>query len=1339
MRVKVAAGIQPVFGVKTLPMQQLVPHLILESLANGELSGSWQAAALVIDISGFSDITDTLMDHGQHGAEVLASLMGSVFEPLVESVYAQAGFVATLAGDGFTAIFPPETESAAPAPRAVAAAVAMQEWMAGVAQRDTPYGSVEVAIKIGVGTGDVTWGIVGAEDESKAAYYFSGSAVDCCVQAEAQAPAGEIVLDATTCRQLGETVRVEPLADHFRLKGLGGQLPGPRDFEPPDPDPQLMARFFPRWPLAAAQSGEFRQVLSLFVRLPNVNTAAQLTDVMHTVFTLMDRYGGLLSKLDLGDRGTQLVLFWGAPVAYENDVERALSFALYLQQQTALPVQAGITSRISRAGYVGGAWRGVYTCYGRGVNLAARFMAATAPGQVWLDENTARRASHQFELEYAGEKAFKGFAQKQKVYVLLERKESVETIYRQPMVGRERELQALSDFVAPIFRGQYAGLLTVRGEAGIGKSRLIHTFKATTANQATDVLWARCQTDEILRESLNPFRYWLRDYFDISDSLAESSNKRTLNQRLDDLISATDDERQAKILDQARSFLAALVDLHVSDSLYERLDAQGRYENTLLGLIALFQAESRRQPLIIFLEDTQWLDEDSKRFLVRLMRALSAGSGESVGAKGSDYPVAILATSRLGEGDLPAAVPPGGEIVLEELDSDDLARLAETHLGMPASSRLLDLLDDRTEGNPFFAEQILQYLQEQGLLQERDGEWDIVTPTHRALLPRDVRAVMVARLDRLAQDVKETVQTASVLGREFEVRMLAWMLGDERLSQKMAEIESAAIWSGLSELRYLFRHALLRDTAYRTQVRARRQALHALAVEAIENLYAAELQKHFGQVAYHCERAGMLAKAREYSLSAAHAAKESYQNTMAIDYYNRALAHTPNDNFEGRYALHREREAVYALLGKQDERQEDLEALAELASTLQDVEKRADVLSRQALSAHDIGDYAQAVRLAKRSITLARRVGAPAIEISAYNVWSNALLRQGRLQMAAFVAAKGRDLALRNEDRHGEGKLLNNLGQINFEMGDLVAARSYFEQSLQIARELGERRSEAQALNNLGMVAGYQDDYSGAQHYYQQSLAIVREIGERSGEGLVLGNLGWLAGMMGNYEKARALAEENVQIAREVGDRYGEAYALINLSSYSNALGDYTRALDHARKGEELAERSGDRSAEAWSLTYCGHSLLALQELPEARQTYEKALELRQVLQQPTLALEPAAGLARISLADGEVSKAMEQLQSFLNHLDDGATLEGADDPLRIYLTAYLVLRANHDPRANSILEEGYRLLQERAARIKDEARRTHYLEEIPHHRQIVTAWEQHLENPVYDASVAPE
>jgi class 3 adenylate cyclase/tetratricopeptide (TPR) repeat protein len=1293
----------------------LVPHFILDRFLAGEMRGAFRAVGLFCDISGFSTMTETLMQHGQHGTEVLAGLMRQAFTPLILSIYEQGGFIATQAGDAFTALFPLDDDPLA-VQNALAAARNIQLHSMAHPFFQTEYGAFAVSAKVGLAQGDISWGIVAKQDGSQATFYFQGSAVDACAQAEHHARANQIIMDRVFYSSVQQLVQVEQVDDHYRLMLIEAPLPEPQPVVLPPPDLDCMARFFPRQLLTQAQQGEFRQTTTLFIHLPTVRTEDQLSIFIQMMFKLQEKYGGLLNRLDFGDKGSHLLLFWGAPVAYENDIERALNFILELQTLTSIPISAGLTHRISTVGFIGSDLREEYTSYGVGINLAARLMSAAGRDEIWMDEEVARRARHKFVIDDMGEFAFKGFAAKQKVFLLLERKERGEVLSENKFIGRKRELEKLAAFVKPVFNGQFPGSMVVWGEAGIGKTRLLNEFRKAAIFKENEVLWAAGNTDGILGISLNPFRHWLEDYFDVSDIQVEARNKRNFNRKLDQLILSlpVDEEEIRTELDRTRSFLGALLNLYWPDSLYAQLDAQGRYENTFIGLAALLKAESRRQPVVLLLEDAQWLDEDSRIFLQNLVLSLTCDDCPV-------FPIAILVASRITEEKF---LPAGQEIFLSGLSWMELAQYAEAILANPVAPGLLDLLEQYAEGNPFFIEQILHFFQMRQLLMQDENGRLTFTPDRDSPLPEDIRLLLVSRLDHLADKVQQVVRAASVLGQEFDLRLLKAMLQDEEALQSWVhQAEQASIWSALSERRYLFSHALLRETAYKMQLHSQREAMHWLAVEALEKLYPDELSLHYAELAYHSEQGGLVEKARLYLKLAGKLATDNYQNSLALDYFSRALLLTPQGDLESRYELVLARESLLALQGRRKEQQLDLEYLAQIAQTLGQTEKQAEVAMRWSRYWRALGDYPQAISTAQQSAELVTGSDPDKLSVDVQIICSDASFRQGKFETALQTAEDGQRLALEIHWIEGQGRLLNIQGMIHLEQGNMEQAQVYFKRSLDIFTKSGDLRNQARPLNNLGLISGFLEDFSEAQQYYERALAIARQIGDRQGESLTLLNLGYAACNLGDFTAARSFAELSIRIARQIGSPLNELYGLLNLSFFTGLSGDQVAALTNADQALHLASLTQNRSSEAWAHTYRGHALAQVGRLDQASSAFRAALAIRQELGQHILSAEPGAGLARIALQQKGPQAALLYIEPFIAQVEAGSPLEGTDEPVRVYLTCYQILHALEDRRAAPILDLAHQMLQKRALNIKDEALRLSFLDSIPYHREVLSAW----------------
>lgn len=1291
-------------------MHRVVPQIIIDNFREGRFKGEFRAVGLFLDLSGFSTMTDVLMQHGQHGAEVLAGLMHGVFDPLVEGIFHYGGNVIGFAGDGVMALFPVETEAKDIVLCALAAAWDVQQRLIENPARQTVYGKFQFTVKVGIALGDVTWGILCSQDGRNATYFFRGSAVDDSAKAEQSAGAREIRLPEETYSLVREEIFASPTGSFRRFDGFRHGAPTPNPTLLPPVDLETSRAFFPAEIITQDLRGEFRQVVNLFMRFPDL-PHEKLEPFFHEVFALRAKYGGLLNRLDFGDKGCNLLMIWGAPTAYENDMSRALSFILELQSKVDFPITAGVTYYVAHAGYLGGVMSEDYTCYGWGVNLAARFMMSASPGHVWVDDRIARRVSSRFEIDRVGVQKFKGFAADQQVNILRGFKQDARTIYQGEMIGRENHLNELEGFVQSLWRGEFTGVVLLLGEAGIGKGRLVHEFHSRLSHGRTNILWVLWQSDENVRQSFNPIRRWLLRYFEL-DTVNTNERREKFDASIQNLIDSTTDQELAIEFERLRSVLAALVDLFWEDSLFEQLDAQSRYNSTLLALIALVEAESLRQPVILFVDDAHDLDDDTVVLLSRLKLALLNHA----------HPVAILVTSRSQQKWFSEDRFVDRMILLEGLSVDQVARQLEVLLGGPASTALVHFVLERSEGNPYFVEQIVRYLREENLIEMSRAGWVQANRLRDVILPGDIRALLVARLDQLKLEVKDIVQTASVLGREFDVDVLTMMSGGSGWTGDLiAEAEKHTIWAVQEGGRYVFTHALLRDAAYAMQMRARRQELHRDALAALEKYYAEDLPFHYPELAYHAERGELKAKAQELYKLAGKVSADTYRNSQAIDYYSRAYSFTPFDDLKTQFEILSERVGIYSRIGDRQSQAQDLDSMEKLAQQLRDGRLLAKARSLFANFYLTTGDYTSTIRAAEEVVALARKLDDMGSVSEVYILWSLANFRLGKIDEAIRLAHEALTLARNSGKREDEGSALSSLGLIMLESKEPSLAVGFMEEALVIAREVNNRIMQARCLANLANAAAYVlRDYQLARSYYVQAHRLDIELGDRYSEGVALGNIGWSCAMLGEYDSAQSYHEQALAIAREVGNSYIEINTLMNLSGVAEAQGKGEEAVVNALQANELSRQKNDQSSEAWSYQYLGYAYLASDRLEEARAAFEQALKMRRELDQPPLANEPLAGLVQVALKRDDPVLAASYAEEILAYLESGGTLDGTEEPLRVYLACYQWLEQIQDSRADRVLSVARELLDSQVMKISDEKSSRAFVENVPWRREIV-------------------
>jgi class 3 adenylate cyclase/tetratricopeptide (TPR) repeat protein len=1298
-------------------MHRVVPEIIVENYRAGKYNGEFPAVGMFLDLSGFSTMTDALMQHGQHGAEVLANLMHGVFDPLVESIFNFGGKIIGFAGDGIMALYPTGEDPRSVALSALASAWDVQQRLKENGQRRTVYGTFQFTARIGLTYGSVSWGIVHSEDGKNATYYFRGSAVEGASSAEHAAAIGDILVTGELQSLLGDLIQTRPSGLFHQMQGFHTVVPASTPSELPAIDLEISRVFLPEEIVAQDVRGEFRQVVNLFMRFPEI-TNDQLVSLTRTIFALREKYGGLLSRIDFGDKGCNILILWGAPVAYENDIGRALNFVLDLRARIDILVTAGLTYYIAHAGYLGSTMCEDYTCYGWGVNLASRFMMGAPIGEIWVDDRIARRVSNRFVMEYIGEQRFKGFSAHQRVHRLKSYNRDMELIYMGEMIGRDRELSRLDKFVEPLWKHEFGGVLLILGDAGIGKGRLVQAFRASRLFEEQKATWAFCQSEQILRQSFNPFRSWLFRYFQLNSSQNETERRQAFDDKINDLIAAVPGSETGRELDRLRSILGALVDIFWTDSLYEQSDAEARYNSTLLALITLIKAESLRQPFIMFVEDVQFIDEDSMSFLPFLRRSLLASEER--------YPVAIIATSRvMSHNPLLEAGIVDEQLQLGGLPREAVARLVEVLLGGVPATDLVNLVSDRSEGNPYFVEQIIRYLQDENMIEMSGQGWRQVGRVRESFMPGDIGAVLMARLDQLSRKVREVVQTASVLGREFLVGVLQEMMAEEQTLEKyVVEAEQSSIWIGQNDRRYIYTHGLLRDTAYTMQVRARRQELHALAVAALEKIYGEEQRHHYAELAYHAELADLREKAQQYYALAGKDASNAFQNRKGLEYISRALNFTPMRDMAAQFDLRVERVELYKRLGDHASHLKELEALAVLAQELDDPQREAVVEMLFTYYYVVKSDYPSVIQHAERVMKLSRVMQDIGTLLRTYQTWPLALLRLGKLDEAMRIASEGRRLAQEYGDLVKEGYILISMGLIAIEQKKPLNAQEFLERALAIAQETGDRRLEARAWGNLGNFAGFVlQDYQLAREYQEKVLGLSRLLGERSQEAVVLSNMGWVSGMLGDFDAAFSHYARTLPLLREAGNIYAEANVLINLSANTGVRNEIDASLDYSRKALELSIATEDKSSEAWSYLYMGYAYLAQGKFAPAEEAFRASMRIRDELGQPGLKMETLAGLVQSLLLRGEQALALVETEKILAYLYSGESLDGTEEPLRVYYACYLVLKENQDPRSLAVLQSAGELLETQVSKLRDEKSRRMFIENVPWRLAIHREW----------------
>ena len=1305
-------------------MKYLIPHFIQEKFDENELHGSISACALFLDLSGFTPLTEALMNKGNSGAEELSVILNDIFGPLVHIVYARGGFVPYFAGDAFTAIFPedaPNTSHLACLEAALAARSHFRD-------RDFQFGDFTIGLRIGLSYGDIEWGIVGRHQRS---FYFRGRPIDqsALCQAMAKNEDFSLVIDETI-RQKGlpGDIRAHQIKPNFYYipNNCTLQEKTGKPLKLPPLRKAIAARFLPEAVVNYQQEGEFRSVITLFISFTGIEDHRLLNRFAGIVLEQMDNFSGYFKEIDFGDKGGVLVGFFGAPVTFENNVERALEFVYALDQETSdlrqrysFQYRVGITQGTAYTGIVGGRERCQYAAVGNRVNLAARLMMSADWGEVLVDSEI--RKYHHFRFQHKGDIQYKGILGSVPTFKLMGKNEASLNAYEGIMVGRDGEIQELIDFAQPLFDYRFAGIATIYGEAGIGKSRLTHELRK--ALEATDrISWHGCQTDQILKKPFNPFIYFLRNYFQQSPQDSNEGNLENFERRFSHLLQQLDQLNNGNArgmkseLLRTKSVLAALLGIVYFDSLWEQLDAKGRYQNTIQAIINLFFSESLIQPCVIELEDAHWLDDDSQELINELLRYIPR------------HAILLLITSRYkDDGSKPVFVTddlqrefqyPRHEVDLNFLSRNSARQFAEFQLGGPIADSFLHMLLRTTNSNPFYLQQLLEYFGEQGLLDKQNGEW--VLADQNVQLSSSINAVLTARIDRLSSLVKETVKAAAVIGREFEIPILNEVMKSQQefatdqgdsstiLAEQIRVAEDGQIWRAMSELRYIFRHSLLREAAYSMQLRTRLQQLHRLIAEAIERLYPDKLEERYVDLVFHYEQAGVSDKMRFYLRKAADYARNNFQNHQALEFYEKLLQKFDDQSdLKDQVRTLLKKGRVQELVGEWDSCEQTYREALTLAKKLQDVlllggannslgqvlllKGEYDVAIRFLQQAEQLfasvdnhkgmaqvkgnlgniyfrqGDYDRARTYFQDNITMGRSLEPPAVDAQIVANLGLTYMNRGEFQEGIKQQRDHLGICEQKNDKQGAATIHTYLGIVYLEQGDYTEALKSFRQGLELSEELGNKHLLSIGIGNVGVVYERQGDYNKAMEHYVDDLELCEQLGDKQGTAIALGLIGQLLNIQGEFYKAIEYLQKSLMMSEELNYRKGIAKAVNTLGDIFYYLKQYARSLHFYDRAIEVTRSIGNKLVLGNSLVEKGVVLLHTDDHHALQHLVEEALELAKDLGNPDLLFD-----ARLLQAQALAAKAqLQEAQAILHDLLTGPL--GKDQQAAIYYQLHLI------------------------------------------------------------------
>ena len=955
----------------------------------------------------------------------------------------------------------------------------------------------------------------------------------------------------------------------------------------------------------AALAGERKQVTVLFCDLANNTALAERLgpEAMHTLlnqfFELalgeVHRYEGTINQF-LGDG---FMALFGAPIAHEDHARRAVLAAVGLRQRlhagptplgqqygVEVAVRLGLNTGLVIVGAIGDNLRMDYTAIGDTTNVAARLQQVAGPDRIVLSEATHRLMAGYCTTQPLGELSLKGKAEPVRAWEVVAVQETRTRLEVEaergltPFVGRGRELQLLTDCFAQAQAG-HGQVVFLVGEAGLGKSRLLLELRQHLGTAAT---WLEGHAVSFGRSmAFHPMIDLLRRNFRLEEGDAEGTIIEKMAQGV---------LRLGEDLRPLLPYLRSLLAVDPGEAAVRTMDPQLRRAETFDALRRLLLRAAEVRPQVVVFEDLHWMDQATEAFLTFTMDSIPTGR------------VLCLLTYR------PGYVHPFGDrtyytrLALPTLSTADTVQMARAMLATEHLPEALQkLIIQKAEGNPFFVEEVVKSLRETGAIRREGDHYVLSRPLDETVVPGTIQDVLMARIDRLEEAPKKTLQLAAVIGREFTRRLLD-RLADiqertEPYLQALKALELIYEQRLYPELAYMFKHALTQDVAYNSLLVQRRQELHRLIGLAIEELYADRLAEQYEVLAYHFARGEEWAKALVYFRQAAEKAAQAFATREAVALYDQALEAAGHlgaaADAKTLMAIHQARAEIYHVMSDFKRAWAEGERLLALARRAGDREREARALAEMGRSSVRDHNFDRGLAEAYQAIEIAREVDAKPVIASGYYTSIVLHTATGRLDKGEEEIDSVLTISRAGSDVVHQSLALTFAGRLKNWRGEYAEALPLQTEGLRLAREHNLLLPLLFGCFHSGLALTGKGEYDEALARFEDGRVLSEKVGSEFWHHRFLNSLGWLLMECGDLDRALDLNRRGAKGARQRNDAETIANAELNLGDIFLAQGDFTLAQEFLDGVYRLANHPATSDWMKWR--YSMHLFASLGEL----------------------------------------------------------------------------------------------------------------------------------------------
>jgi class 3 adenylate cyclase/tetratricopeptide (TPR) repeat protein len=1085
---------------------------------------------------------------------------------------------------------------------------------------------------------------------------------------------------AKFCRNCGQTIN-----QSAPLPPAATSTPAPITYVPKHLSEKIFAS-------RQALEGERKHVTVLFADIRGSTALIEGRDpeeaqkiidpVLHLMMKAVHRFEGTVNQV-LGDG---IMALFGAPLAHEDHALRACYAALAMQEElqhhrhnlgqsedTGLQIGIGMNTGEVVVRSIDNDLNLEYSALGHTTHLAARMQELAGGGAILMTSSTLREVEGFIQVKTRGPVQAKGISRPVDAYELVgattarTRVQAAGVQGLTPLVGRESEIAVFKKLVEQTAAGR-GQVLAMVGEAGMGKSRLVHEFTRHRLPPG----WLVLEAASVSYGKATPYFpliEMLRRYFQIGneqpgDSIPElvAMHVLELDNTLRDtiapilsLLGALPDSNLITFQNR-QSWLSKQPDFAATIERFNALEPQQRRRHTLDAVKRLLIRESQRQAVLVVFEDLHWIDNETQAFLDGMIESLPLAR------------LLLLVNYRRGYnhawGDktyyTQLRVEPlqqsGAEDLLRHLlgNNKDLIALKETLLA-------------RTEGNPFFAEEVVRSLVETGFLVGEKGSYRPGLKIDSIHIPSTVQNVLADRIDRLPVEEKHLLQTAAVIGVAVPYPLLRVVaeLSEDALNLSLGRLQAAEFLyeSNLfPELEYTFKHALINEVAYGALIHERRTWFHSKVITALEKMEGATSHDHLEKLARHAFHGELWDKAVNYLEQAAGKAVARSANREAADFYYKSLAalqHLPEDDDASRRAVdvRLELRNPLFLLGQFEEVHRNLREAEAIAERIGDQKRLGRVLNFLIAYYDVVGEHGRAIESGARGL----HFNNGDLELNTVTYYYMGLTYHHMGQYQQSITTLNQALYAVNDERYkyerfGTAGILSVicriwLTQCFAQLGKFKDGIPIAETGLRIAEESEQSHSLAYAYCSLGFLFLVKGDLELAIRALERSRRICE-----SSENQVLmthvgSNLGYAYALAGRLDDAMPLMEKAEAQSELIGRKAAWSLRLTWLGQTCFLAGQIEAAREHGQRALALATDAGESGYQAWALKLLGDVAQEKSpDLAQARSYYDQSLILASQLEMRPLQAHLHLSCGRLNRRENQVERARSEFSKAHEH-----------------------------------------------------------------------------------------